>query len=91
MDIEFNSQEELYKRVRPALTSKRKELKRYGYEVKEEQIWLFLADTVFSKSSNLTLADIVSSIMHLDSLELVDYIKNSNKKQYLKYNYSKKM
>lgn len=66
MDIEFNSQEELYKRVKPALTSKRRELKRYGIDIKEEEIWMYLVDTEFKNANNLTLSDIVSSIMHLD-------------------------
>ena len=66
MDIEFNSQEELYKRIKPALTSKRRELERYGIKITEEQIWMYLSDKVFKKSHNLTLSDIVSEIIHLE-------------------------
>ena len=66
MDIEFNSQEELYKRVKPALTSKRRELERYGIDIKEEEIWLYLVETEFKNGINLTLSDIVSSIMHIE-------------------------
>lgn len=72
MDVKFNSQEELYKRVKPALTSKRRELKRYGIDVKEEEIWMYLAETEFKNGNNLTLSDIVSSIMHLDKEKLMN-------------------
>ena len=71
MDIEFKSQEELYKRVKPALTSKRRELKRYGIDVKEEEIWSYLAETEFKNGNNLTLSDIVSSIMHFNKEKLM--------------------
>lgn len=66
MDIEFNSQEELYRRVKPALTSKRREFKRYGIEANEQEIWMYLVENEFKKGINLTLADIVSEIMHLE-------------------------
>ena len=66
MDIEFKSQEELYKRVKPALKSKRLEFERYGINVTDEELWMYLSENVFKKSRNLTLADIVSEIMHLE-------------------------
>ncbi len=66
MDIKFSSQEELYKRVKPALTSKRRELKRYDIDITEEEIWTYLVETEFKNGSNLTLSDIVSSIMHIE-------------------------
>ena len=66
MELEFKNQEELYKRVKPALKSKRLECKRYGIEVSEEELWMYLSENIFKKSHNLTLADIVSEIMHLE-------------------------
>ena len=79
MDIEFTSQEELYKRVRPALTSKKRELKRYGYDISEQQIWTYLATCIFSQGNNLVLADIVSSIMHLDIEDLKNFLDKNSK------------
>ena len=39
MDIEFNSLQELYQRIRPALRTRMRELHRLGYDyVKEEDI-----------------------------------------------------
>lgn len=72
--IEFESVEELYRRVRPALTIKKDEFKRLGYKnIQEEDIWSFLAYHVFSQTVNLTLFDIVSSIMHVDIEKLLKY------------------
>ena len=43
MELQFNSIEELYKRVRPALTSKKREFRRCGiHYVKEEDMWNYL-------------------------------------------------
>lgn len=78
MDIEFKTQEELYKRVLPALKSKKAELRRKGHtNIKEEDIWRFLAQEVFSKTNDLTLSDIVSYIMHVDIERLEEYIRNN--------------
>ena len=70
MDIEFNSQEELYIRVKPALKSKVNELKRQGIKIDEIELWNFLSDKVFKTSTFLTLADIVSIIMHINADDL---------------------
>lgn len=79
MDIEFKTKEELYHRVYPALSAKKAELKRLGYfNVQEKDIWNFLSYNVFSKMQGLTLADIVSEIMHLDEIILDNYIKKGN-------------
>jgi len=75
MDIKFSSQEELYKRVKPALTSKRRELKRYDIDITEEEIWTYLVETEFKNGSNLTLSDIVSSIMHIEKEKFLKWIK----------------
>lgn len=74
MDIEFNSLEELYKRVTPALRSKVREFKIYNYTTTEEMIWTFLAETTFVKSKKLTLSDVVSSIMHVNLDDLKEYV-----------------
>ena len=43
MDITFASKEELYKRVKPALRTKKNEFKKLGYSyIKETDIWNFL-------------------------------------------------
>ncbi len=75
MELEFNSQKELYNRVLPALKTKKSELRRKGIKnIKEVYIWDFLANEVFKNTTNLTLADVVSFIMHVDEERLYDYI-----------------
>ena len=45
MDITFDTLEDLYKRVKPALKTKKEEMKRLGYiYIKEEDIWNYLKE-----------------------------------------------
>lgn len=82
MDITFQSQEELYKRVRPALKAKKMELWRLGFSyIKENDIWNYLKVYKWSKDKNLTLADIVSNILHVDNQKLDQYVKKTWEKE----------
>ena len=76
MDLEFNSEADLYKRLKPALESKLDELKRnsYGY-LKIEDIWNYLKDTKWLHSSNLSLNEMVSDILNCDNELVDDYFK----------------
>lgn len=77
MELEFRSKEELYQRIHPALSAKKSELKRMGYYyLNERDIWEFLSTTVFPRTKGLTLADIVSEIMHVEGIQLDKYIKS---------------
>ncbi len=81
MDYSFNTKEELYIRVRPALRAKLEELKRLNFpNIKEEDIWNYLSSNKWSNSKNLTLSDIVSDIIHLDP-KILDQYKKSNKEK----------
>jgi hypothetical protein len=76
MNFEFNSVEELYKRLLPALNSKVRELRRFKIDyVASEDIWNYLKEKKWSKSSGLTLADMVSDILNLDNKDIDKYIK----------------
>ena len=45
MDVSISSLTELYERLKPALISKKEEMKRLGYPyIKEEDIWNYLKD-----------------------------------------------
>ena len=56
MDITFNSLEELYERIKPALMTKKEEMKRKGYEyIKEEDIWNYLKEVKWKNSKDLML------------------------------------
>lgn len=88
MDMEFNSQKELYDRLKPALNTKMTELKEnsYGY-LKIEDIWNYLKESKWRSSHNLVLSEMVSDILNSDN-ELIDaYFKDKinekNRKLYL--------
>ena len=73
----FNTKEELYTRVKPALSAKLQELRRLNYsKITEEDIWSYLSEVKWSKSKGLMLSDIVSDIIHVDNKKLEEYIKN---------------
>ena len=66
MDIEFKDAKELYKRVVPALRTKRRLLLKKGISVKENIIFEYLVKEKWSKGKNLALNDIVSDILNVD-------------------------
>lgn len=79
MDFSFNTKEELFVRVRPALNAKLQELRRLNYyNITEMDIWNYLSENKWSKTKNLSLSDIVSDIMHLDNNRLDSYVKKVN-------------
>lgn len=76
MNYAFNTKEELYARVRPALNTKLQELRRLKYQdITEEDIWNYLSKTKWSKSHGLMLSDVVSDIIHVDNNKLNEYVK----------------
>jgi hypothetical protein len=79
--MEFKSLSELYARIRPALISKNNDLKRIGINyVKEEDIWNYLKETKWIKTSNLSLSEMVSDIFNLDSSLIEGYVKDKMNK-----------
>lgn len=81
-DIEFNSVFELYKRVKPALNSKVKDLKRENYDyIKEEDIWNYLIKNKWSDAEGLVLCEIVDDILHADNKKIDRFIKDQHKKR----------
>ena len=76
MDIGFRSIEELYRRVKPALTTKMREMHRNGISyIKEEDIWNYLKEYKWKKTSNLNLFEMVEDILNIDILKLDSYVK----------------
>ena len=88
VEIEFNSLEELYNRLRPALNVKLSELKANGYGyLKLEDIWNYLKENKWKSSHDLMLSDMVSDILNSDNALIDDYFKEKinekNRKLYL--------
>lgn len=77
---EYKSQSELYQGLIPALNVKVKYLKKSKIkDISKEDIWNYLKETKWKNSIDLTLADMVQDIIHIDNSELISY-KNKNKK-----------
>ena len=77
MDFEFSSKEELFQRIKPALSAKVSELRRLGYSyINQMDIWNYLIENVWIKSKNLMLSDIVNDILHTDASKFDSYLKS---------------
>ncbi len=77
-DFTFNSKEELYQMIEPALDAKKSELDRLGYRyINKNDIWNYLILTKWTKAHNLELNDIVSDILNCDNKSLDKYLKDS--------------
>lgn len=76
-DIKFNSLEELYDRLYPAMVTKVNELKLSGVGyITVDDIWNYLKRYKWSKGTNLTLSDCVDDILNTNDLEFKKYMKN---------------
>lgn len=73
--MEFGSEEELYKRLLPALRSKVRELKLAGLIIKEEEIWEILKSKTWKNSQDLSINQIVSDIFCLTIEEVESFIR----------------
>ncbi len=79
-DIEFTSVIDLYKRVKPALNSKIKELQREKYDyIKEEDIWNYLIKNKWADAKGLVLCDVVNDILHTENDKIAEYVKEKHK------------
>ena len=76
VELSFSSREELYKRVRPALSVKKRELERLGFSyILEIDIWNHLIESKWKKGHSLMLSDVVSDILHVEPQALDTYYK----------------
>lgn len=75
MEKTINSQTELYKKVLPALRTKRHELMRNGIKiVKEIDIWNYNKEYNWKNAKNLTLASMVDDILNTSDKSYEDYV-----------------
>lgn len=67
-EIQFTSMEDLYKRLLPALRSKKKMLRQNGYGyIKLRDIWDALRILKWHMGSGLMLSDLVDDILHTEN------------------------
>lgn len=75
MESKFNSQTELYNKVKPALTTKKDELIRSGIKfVREIDIWEYNKEYNWKRGKGLTLASIVDDILNTDEKLYEEYV-----------------
>lgn len=75
-NIKFNSLEELYKRLIPAMETKVQELKLDGISyITVDDIWNYLKTNKWSKSKDLTLSKCVDDILNTKNIEYKKYVK----------------
>lgn len=74
--MEFNSLQELYDRVKPALITKKNEMIRLGYTyISEVDIWNYLKETKWKKASQLSLYEMVGDILNTKDETIDLYLK----------------
>lgn len=82
VEEKFDSITELYRRVLPALKSKKKELVSSKITfVTEKNIWDYLRETKWCNETKLTLFDIVNDILCVETDQLLDYISKERQEQ----------
>lgn len=80
-NIVFENLDELFNRVKPALYSKCKELKREGYNlVSEKDIWNYLVEATWKKRNDLQLVDLVSDILFASNYDINEFVAENLKK-----------
>jgi UTP-glucose-1-phosphate uridylyltransferase len=76
-EIRFNSIEELYQRIKPALSSKAHELHTLGYKyINEQDIFDYLKENRWNKAKNLTLAEMIDDIFMTKNDDYNAYVVN---------------
>ena len=81
-DIVFSSQEELYKRVLPALRSKKKLLSKDGFKsIELSEIWDYMRNVKWSSSFGLELCDMVDDILNVSNVDISEYCLKVRKKK----------
>lgn len=72
----FDSVEELYKRILPAINTKISELKRKNIYVKALDVWNYCVDNNWKNQKDLRIYKLVDDVLNLNEFELQVYIKN---------------
>ena len=77
MDFEFSSLKELYNHIKPALETKASEMHRLGFDyIKCEDIWNYLKENKWKKSSDLSLYEMINDVLNTDNVLIDTYVKN---------------
>lgn len=74
MELYFSNQDELYKRLLPALRIKKKEFKKTIPNIEEKDIWNSLKNEKWNKTSGLSLSIMVDDILRLTIANILEYL-----------------
>lgn len=73
--MEFTSLKQLYRKLLPAFNVKRRIVLNSKYkEITNENIWLYLTETKWKNSHNLSLPEMINDIITVDLAEIKKYI-----------------
>lgn len=73
-EFKFNSINELYNRLLPAMETKKNDLLRNTKVlISEKEIWGYIRYNYWNKKSKLTLGEMVNDILSTPDHELIDY------------------
>lgn len=73
-EIKFKSLNDLYKRLYPALNTRKGELNKKGIKVHEIDIWNYLSRSLWAKNDNLNLCDMVKDILEVPEDKIINYL-----------------
>lgn len=75
MENKFNSQMELFNKLKPAMRTKKHELMRKGIKfVKEKDIWEYNKEFNWRQATGLTLASMVNDILNTNDKNYEEYV-----------------
>ena len=70
--VEFNTLDNLKKKVYPVLSIKKSYFSKIGYSVTEEEIFQFLTENKWKKSKDLRFFQIINDIIRLDGDDIIE-------------------
>lgn len=77
MENKFNSQMELFRRLKPALRTKRHEMMREGIKiVKDIDIWNYNKQFNWRNAKGLTISSMVDNILNTNASAYEEYVIN---------------
>ena len=74
----FTNMNDLYKRVLPALNTRKYELKRIKFNVNSLDIWDYCVSNLWRNKKDLRIYEMVSDILSVDELKLKIFLDNRN-------------
>lgn len=71
--MEFTSLKELYLALLPVFNVKKRLLSITGYDISNEDIWIYLIDNKWKNSYNLSMSEVVNDIITVDAENINRY------------------